>query len=117
MSNSKENTIKKQSDNPNNPNYDPDNQPSGIINKALTPLGDGLGKVLSPVGYVVGGVTKPVTSTVGSITKPVLSPALGQEEDRAEMLGGNKRPQDWGDQSAKEPFGGKEQGKDNPLGL
>ncbi|KAK7543984.1 uncharacterized protein J3D65DRAFT_608099 [Phyllosticta citribraziliensis] len=117
MSNSKENTVKKQSDNPNNPNYDPDNQPSGIINKTLTPLGNGLGKVLSPVGYVVGGVTKPVTSTVGGITKPVLSPTLGQEDERAEILGGNKRPQDWGDQSDKERFGGKEQGKDNPLGL
>ncbi|KAK7543133.1 hypothetical protein IWX49DRAFT_586155 [Phyllosticta citricarpa] len=117
MSNNKENTVKKHADNPNNPNYDQDNQPSGVINKTLTPLGDGLGKVLSPVGYVVGGVTKPVTSTVGGITKPVLSPTLGKEDERAEILGGNKRAEDWGDQSDKEKFGGKEQSKDNPLGL
>lgn len=75
--------------------------------------------MLSPVGAVVGTVTKPVTGTVGGITKPILDPVTGEKDDRAQVLGGNKRAEDFGKQAQKdkERFGGKDQTGDNPLGL
>ncbi|KAF2090278.1 hypothetical protein K490DRAFT_63154 [Saccharata proteae CBS 121410] len=93
------------------------NAPSGILHKGLDPVGKGLGKGLSPVGALVGGITKPVTGIVGGITRPVLAPATGEADERSEVVGGNKKAEDFGDQSHRQPFGGKEQSGQNPLGL
>ncbi|GME24091.1 hypothetical protein GTA08_BOTSDO07730 [Neofusicoccum parvum] len=111
--------VKTNTANPNNSNEDDGNQPSGILSKGLTPVGNGLGKVLSPVGAVVGTVTQPVTGIMGGVTKPVLDPALGERQDRSQLMGGDKRAEDFGKQAQKdkEPVGGKEQSGSNPLGL
>ncbi|EKG17940.1 hypothetical protein MPH_04797 [Macrophomina phaseolina MS6] len=91
--------------------------PPGILAKGLDPVGSGLGKVLSPVGAVVGTVTQPVTGIVGGVTKPVLDPVTGEKQERSQILGGDKRAEDFGSQKDKEKFGGKEQTGQNPLGL
>jgi hypothetical protein len=83
-------------------------------------VGNVLGKGLSPVGAVVGAVTKPLTDTVGKATKPVLGAVAGTQDERAEVVGGNKTAADFKSPKEKqeaEQFGGKEQTGDNPLGL
>jgi hypothetical protein len=66
---------------------------------------------------VVGGISKPITSTLGSITKPALGPVTGSKEEKLEILGGDKSAEDFKKKKEPEPFGGKDQTAQNPLGL
>lgn len=73
------------------------------VGTGLSPLGAGLGKVLQPVGNVVGG-----------ITKPALGPIAGNQEEKAEVLGGKNLDSYT---HGKDSLGGRVQTADNPLGL
>lgn len=97
----------------------------GYIAKGLNPVGEYAQKGLSPVGYGVEKGVKPVTDLVGGITRPVLGAVAGTKEEKAEVLGGDKKAEDFKrkpiltKESGEEDdqIGGKDQTAENPLGL
>ena len=59
-------------------------------------------------------MTGPLGNALGNVTRPTLGPLMGEEHEKAEVLGGQNK-----DSYASGPdkIGGKEQTGGNPLGL
>ena len=93
---------------------------TGYIAKGLDPVGNVVGKGLSPIGKGVEQLSRPISSTIGGVTKPLLGPVAGHNDEKAEILGGEKTAEDFDKTKSKgedEPVGGKDQTAENPLGL
>jgi hypothetical protein len=80
----------------------------------MAPVGNTVGKGLETAGKPVGGLVEPL---VGGVMKSgegfgdAVGVGFGNKE------GGPAKQQEAEHQRMKEPFGGKEQNADNPLGL
>ena len=84
------------------------------IQSGLSPLGKPLGKGLEQVGKPVGSVVDPLIGGVmrtGEAFGTQAGVGFGNKE------GGPKAQEEAEGKKMKEPFGGKEQTGDNPLGL
>ncbi|OQU96289.1 hypothetical protein CLAIMM_02394 [Cladophialophora immunda] len=92
-------------------------------------LGDRAGEkvesVLSPVGKYVGPGLEKAAGPIGGIVDPTVGSVLRMGKGWGEQLGvgygnhegGPAKQEEAEGQRMKEPFGGKEQNADNPLGL
>ena len=85
---------------------------TGLLSGVLDPVGNGANKVLSPVGNTLNAGLKPVTGTIGGGLGPVVDTVM-KPAQKGEQAGKVANAQE----KKEEPFGGKEQNKDNPLGL
>lgn len=83
-----------------------------MLSGVLDPVGSGLGKVLSPVGATVNGITKPATGAIGAGLEPVMDTVMAPAR-KGQQAGQVSKEQN----KPYEHYGGKEQNKDNPLGL
>jgi hypothetical protein len=86
----------------------------GKVEETLSPVGKHAGPVLGAAGKPIGGLVEPL---VGGIMKggKAWGEQVGVGYGNAE--GGPAKQQEAEGQRMKEPFGGKEQNADNPLGL
>ena len=94
---------------------DQDQGSGGLLSKIGDPAGKVLGTALRPIGAPLEkGVTGPLGNALGNVTRPTLGPLMGEEHEKAEVLGGQNK-----DSYASGPdkIGGKEQTGGNPLGL
>lgn len=84
------------------------------IEETLSPVGQYAGKGFETIGRPVGGLVEPL---VGGIMKggKAWGEEMGVGYGNAE--GGPAKQQEAEGKRMKEPFGGKEQNADNPLGL
>ncbi|KIW87240.1 uncharacterized protein Z519_12143 [Cladophialophora bantiana CBS 173.52] len=84
------------------------------IEGTLSPVGKHVGKGLETVARPVGGIVDP---TVGSIMR--MGKGWGEQlgVGYGNYEGGPAKQEEAEGQRMKEPFGGKEQNADNPLGL
>lgn len=84
------------------------------VENVLSPVGKHAGPVLENAGKPLGGVLGPTAGAVMNFGKGwghEMGVGFGNEE------GGPAKQQEAEAQKLKEPFGGKEQNADNPLGL
>ncbi|KEF52164.1 uncharacterized protein A1O9_11791, partial [Exophiala aquamarina CBS 119918] len=90
------------------------NSVGGKVQETLEPVSQKTGPVLETVGKPVGGLVEPL---VGGIMKggKAWGTEVGVGYGNAE--GGPAKQAEAEGQKMKEPFGGKEQNADNPLGL
>lgn len=87
--------------------------------------GDKIDSTLSPVGNKVAGGLNYVVAPVGGLVDGVAGGLMKSGEAVGETLGvgfgnkdgGPKKAEEKEGERMKEPIGGKEQNKDNPLGL
>ena len=87
----------------------------GLLSAIGDPAGKVLGTVLRPVGAPLEkGVTGPLGNALGGVTRPTLGPLMGEEHEKAEVLGGQNKDSY---ESRPEKIAGKEQTGENPLGL
>jgi hypothetical protein len=59
-------------------------------------------------------VTGPLGNALGNVTRGTLGPLMGEEHEKAEILGGQNKDSY---EATPEKIGGKEQTGENPLGL
>jgi hypothetical protein len=96
-------------------------KPEGFGNAA----GDKIQAGLAPVGKYAGKGLETVSAPVGSLIDPLVGGVMRTGEAFGEQAnvgfgnkeGGPAKQAEAREKEAKEPFGGKEQNADNPLGL